>query len=144
MLTFPWASTGAFFCNNNRATFILPYLAAKCKGVNPFLVVAVREALFSNKTDATCIQSQKRIMKEICLLCYIYVTFYNFTSSWPSLAAIWSGVYKSFVVASTPAPCCSSNITISTLPKREATWSGVCSSYEQLFKTHYFYNHIVI
>ena len=34
-------------------TLRLPYLAARCKGVNPFLVVAVNEALCSSKTEAT-------------------------------------------------------------------------------------------
>lgn len=34
--TFPWASTGALRLINKRATLILPYLAAKCNGVNPF------------------------------------------------------------------------------------------------------------
>lgn len=41
---------------------MLPYLAAKCKGVNPFLVVAVSDALFSNNTDATyvvCVGEKK-------------------------------------------------------------------------------------
>lgn len=61
-LTFPWASTGAFFCNNNLATFMLPYLAAKCRGVKPFLVVAVSDAPFSNKTDATCIGVQNLLL----------------------------------------------------------------------------------
>lgn len=59
--TFPWASTGAFLCNSNLATFILPYLAAKCKGVNPFLVVAVSDAPFSNKTDATWNKLQMKV-----------------------------------------------------------------------------------
>jgi hypothetical protein len=35
------------------------------------------------------------------------------------------------VVASTSAPCCSSSITMSTLPRREATCKGVCSSYSK-------------
>ena len=39
--------------NEKKITLTLPYLAAKCKGVNPFLVAALIEALCSSKIDAT-------------------------------------------------------------------------------------------
>lgn len=52
--TFPWASTGESRWSSSLATFMLPYLAARCSGVKPFFVVAVRDAPCSRRTDATC------------------------------------------------------------------------------------------
>lgn len=64
---------------------MLPYFAAKCKGVNPFLVVAVSDAPFSNKTDATCNESKKNAIKYIihiyCYTTYIMRNIYELTSS---------------------------------------------------------------
>ena len=51
--TFPCASNLLSRCKSIFATLILPYLAAICKGVKPFLVVALREALFSTRIVAT-------------------------------------------------------------------------------------------
>lgn len=53
--TFPCASNLLSLCKSILATLMLPYLAAICKGVKPFLVVALREALFSTRIVATCI-----------------------------------------------------------------------------------------
>lgn len=59
------------------------------------------------------------------------------TSSWPSFAAMCSAVYMSLVGVSTAAPCCSSSMTMSMFPNREAMWSGVCCSYKKIIKgTH--------
>jgi len=58
--TLPWASTGASFCSRSLATLIFPYLAAKWRGVKPFLVVAVRDAPFSRRTEATWDSTEKR------------------------------------------------------------------------------------
>lgn len=52
--TFPWISSLLCFCKSIFATFIFPYLAAICKGVKPFFVAALREALFSTRIAATC------------------------------------------------------------------------------------------
>lgn len=52
--TFPWTSSILCFCKSIFATFIFPYLAAICKGVKPFFVAALREALFSTRIAATC------------------------------------------------------------------------------------------
>jgi hypothetical protein len=43
-----------FYATDTRLlTFKLPYLAARWSGVKPFFVIAVREALWSTRTDAT-------------------------------------------------------------------------------------------
>lgn len=79
LLTFPCASTGACFCNSNLVTLMLPYFDAKCSGVNPFLVVAVTEASFSNNTDATCQQKKSSVSHSLSIIVNLLICVQYFT-----------------------------------------------------------------
>lgn len=74
--TFPWTSSLLCFCKSIFATFIFPYLAAICKGVKPFFVAALREALFSTRIAATCL-SEKFCVTEKNSFCIFTYSFFS-------------------------------------------------------------------
>ncbi|KAE9543177.1 hypothetical protein AGLY_003088 [Aphis glycines] len=83
---------------------MLPYFDAKCSGVNPFLVVAVTEASFSNNTDATCQQKSpwsSRLLRRVLtatLRCPRYPT-------WKLCEAV-PGIHLSSVTQQYPYDVC--------------------------------------